>query len=180
MYVFSVLIALFSCNCGSNNNTPITALPADNSGNWAYSLYNKSDTSEYTVTTHTVTYFKQINDSVSYCLIDIDDQLVCLKTMLAVQINRNPVKEQEIRSACDGDLSIPFFNYSEYNLDSSTNSIRYVIYNQSADLKYLEQDKSGNLKFKDGYDMENAEIKEDSVVSLISVLPTGKLNITVE
>src|SRR4029077_19223863 len=70
-----------------------------------------------------IIYFKQISDSISYCLYEVSDG-VCLITFVATQKNKKHYKKLRAGDQCDADFSQPSYSYTDYKHDSVTRSIK--------------------------------------------------------
>ncbi len=158
---------------GTNTDSTLPAQPA--STQWLVSLYSKAiDTTIFNTENLHVTYFRQLNDSATYCLFQISDEL-CAYTFLATQVNRKNKEIRQIEENCDGDFSQPEYTYSDYRFDSSSNTFTTTEYKETAKPEFLIEE-NGNKRFKEGYNMENAKTTTDSMVVVRRVRADGKIS----
>src|SRR5690606_15350897 len=65
--------------------------------------------------TQSIMTFRELNDSVTFCIISINDG-VCNTDILATLINKNKGTETEIGKNCDQDLAWPKYEYKTYTI----------------------------------------------------------------
>ena len=144
---------------------------------WLKEMYSKIiDSTVYNTESLQVVYFRQLNDSASYCLFQLSDP-TCSSTFLATQVNRKNHQISQVEENCDGDFSQPEYSYSEYRLDTLSHTFVTTEYKETAKPEYLIVE-NGNKRFREGYDMDNAKTTLDSMVLIRKVLPNGRISET--
>lgn len=84
---------------------------------WLHKLYPsviKVNYGYYSMT-QKLTYFKVLNDSITYCIYETDDG-VCLRTNLATQKYQGEFEDKEIAYSCDQDQSMPGYRWTTFRI----------------------------------------------------------------
>ena len=180
-YVTSLAIlflTILSCNepdKSATTTTDSTLTTAPVSTEWLRTLYvNTIDSNLFNTESLQIVYFKQLNDSTTYCLFQMNDEL-CSSTFLATQVNRKNKQVRQVEEDCDGDFSQPEYSYSDYKYDTLSNTFVTTEYKETAKPEYLIVE-NGNKRFREGYDMDNAKTTLDSMVVTRKVLPNGMIS----
>ena len=140
---------------------------------WVKNLYEINNDEFLNDAIPEIIYFKRLSDSISYCLYEVSDG-VCLITFVATQKNKKHYKKLEVGNQCDADFSQPSYSYTEYEHDALSRGIKMTTYVEKAKAKYLV--KEGNfLRFKDGYNFENAETIHYSMIKKIKISAGGNI-----
>jgi len=114
--------------------------------------------------------YTKLNDSLSYAIYEFNDG-ICSKQTLDTYLNKKEVDQIEISVGCDRDLSIPEYEWKEYEL------IKSKIIKLKAYREYVHDsliDSNGYMK--DRYDFLEAETKTDSVITLYEIQVNGEIN----
>jgi len=144
---------------------------------WLKEMYSTIiDSTIFNTESLQIVYFRQLNDSASYCLFQLSDQ-TCSSTFLATQVNRKNKQVTQVEENCDGDFSQPEYSYSDYRYDTLSHTFITTEYKEMANPEYLIVE-NGNKRFREGYDMDNAKTTLDSMVLIRKVLPDGKISET--
>ena len=173
-----LFLTILSCNqpdksATTTSDSTLTAGPV--STEWLRTLYvNTIDSNLFNTQSLQIVYFKQLNDSTTYCLFQMNDEL-CSSTFLATQVNRKNKQVRQVEEDCDGDFSQPEYSYSDYKYDTLSNTFITTEYKETAKPEYLIVE-NGNKRFREGYDMDNAKTTLDSMVVTRKVLPTGMIS----
>ena len=142
---------------------------------WLGDIYPDSVEIDYAYyyKTQKVKYFKQLNDSLSICIIETEDG-ICLKYFLSTIIDGNEFQKVEISTSCDHEQSNPVYSWSSYLLlnDTVINSTEYVEYIPK---KFLN--KEGMIET--GKSFNDYETYKDSSMFQYKILMNGiiKMNI---
>ncbi len=123
-----------------------------------------------------VVYFRQLNDSASYCIFQLSDE-TCSSTFLATQVNRKNSQIRQVEENCDGDFSQPEYSWSAYRYDTVSHTFITTEYVEKAKPEFLIEE-NGNKRFREGYDMDNATTTTDSMTISRKVLPDGRISET--
>ena len=86
-------------------------------------------------------------------------------------LNKKEVDNLEISVGCDHDLSIPEYEWKEYELIKSK-TIKLKGYREYVDGSLIDS----NGYMKDGYDFLEVETKIDSVITLFQIQANGEIN----
>jgi hypothetical protein len=194
---FTITCCLISCNNNSpkqlSESTPVDSTPSIISNiqrvtemgskrdypAWLKNLYEKNAEKLTAKYRKQLQYYKQLSDSISFCLFWIHDGVhddVCSFTWLATQKNQKDFRQAEIAHNCDADLSFPSYAYKLATYDSTTLTFRCTDYTETAEPEYIVRDSTG-LHFKEGFSMDNTELRKDSVVHEMKVLSSGEIRI---
>lgn len=157
----------------NSDSSTLPVLPA--STEWLKTLYTKTiDSNLFNTESLTVIYFTQLNDSTSYCLFQLTDEL-CTSTFLATQVNRNNKQVRQVEENCDGDFSQPEYAYSNFRFDTLSHTFTTTEYVETANPEFLINE-NGEKRFRDGYNMDNATTTKDSMALVRKVLPDGQIS----
>ncbi len=175
-----MICLLYSWSCNQPDKAAVvnidsTATNQAASTEWLKTLYSKSiDSNLFNTESLQVVYYRELNDSVSYCIFQMTDEL-CLTTFLATQVNRHNKQIRQLEENCDGDFSQPEYTYSEFRFDSSAHIFTTTEYVEKANREFLIN-VNGEKRFKDGYNMDNASTTKDSMAVVRKVMPDGSIN----
>ncbi|UYN87585.1 MAG: hypothetical protein KIT51_04820 [Cyclobacteriaceae bacterium] len=169
-----LLIVAVSCSdkkIDSKTNDTSQSQTPNITPDWLTKLYPKDISDEnYPYKTQSITTFKQLNDSLTFCILSINDG-VCNTDILAIQINRNKGTETEIGKSCDQDLAWSKYESKTYKILSDW-TIEVKEYSETVDNKFI--DDSGFII--DGYNFEDIEDKKiDSVKYQLTIDPNGQI-----
>ena len=170
--------ALWSCDQPdktATTNTESSTLPAQPaSTEWLKTLYTKTiDSNLFNTKSLRVLYFNQLNDTTSYCLFQLNDEL-CVSTFLATQVNRTNKQIRQIEENCDGEYSNPVYTYSVYRFDSSSHTFITKEFVETANTEFIIEE-NGEKRFREGFSMENSKTSTDSMVVVRKILPDGRI-----
>jgi hypothetical protein len=140
---------------------------------WTKSLYEVHSTEFRNRAVPVVIFFRKLSDTTSYCVYEVNDG-VCQLTFVATQRNRRDFKRAKIGNICDADFSLPTYSYTIYKHDSLNRIIRSIEHFQKAKDKYLVKDEKGE-RFKQGYNLDNAETVKSSTTSTVVINKDGSL-----
>ena len=144
---------------------------------WVRDMYKKLiDPTLFNTESLQVTYFRQLNDSASYCILQLQDAL-CTTTFLATQVNKKNKQIGQLEENCDGDLSQPEYTWSTYRYDSLRHTFITTEYVESAKPEFLIEE-NGEKRFREGYNFDNAKTTIDSMRITRNVLPNGLIKET--
>jgi len=146
---------------------------SDSLPDWVRHLYEKNNNEFMNDAVPVVTFFKKISDSISYCLFTVDDG-VCDMTFIATQKNKKKYKRFKIGNQCDEDNAYPVYSTTVYGHDTISNSITLTTDIEKAKPKYLIKTENGT-RFKSGYDMENTETIEYSIIKTLLIDKSGNI-----
>ena len=120
-----------------------------------------------------VIFFKQLSDSISYCIY-IADNGICKLYFLATQRNRQRFTNEQIADNCRADISSLQYVTTSYQLDSLANTVTSKHLSETAMDNFVTND--GQFKrFKPGYNRNNAAMIRDSSFKLIKITDRGSL-----
>ena len=120
-----------------------------------------------------VTFYQRLSDSTSYCLYEVDDG-VCHMTFVATQKNKKKYKRSKIGNECDEDYADPQYSTTSFEHNPVKRSIVVTTEVEKAKEKYLTEDANRTV-FKPGYDMENAEKINYTLIKTISITLSGNI-----
>jgi hypothetical protein len=140
---------------------------------WVRQLYETNNEEFLNSAIPTVTFFKKLSDSISYCLYEVNDG-VCQITFVATQKNKKKYKRYKIGNECNEDFANPIYSTTTYEHNPVKRSITVATDVEKAKPKYLIKDQNGTI-FKNGYNMENAETINYSITRIILITQTGNL-----
>jgi hypothetical protein len=167
-----------ACNEPDSKAAEAESTPAGNekeSTQWLVSLYTKAiDSNLFNTESLRVIYYNRLNDSTSYCLFQLSDEL-CTSTFLATQVNKANKQIRQIEESCDGDYSNPVYTYSQYRFDSITHTFSTTEIVETAKPEFVTEE-NGEKRFRDGFTLENAKTTTDSMVVIRKVLPDGRIS----
>lgn len=116
-------------------------------------------------------FYKQMNDSVSYCIYRADNG-VCMLYYLATQKNRKRFTESQIANKCTPENSSITFTSSSFQLDSISNVIVVINETETASDQYIVND--GQFKrFKPGFNRTNAVIEKTETKKQLKIDDSG-------
>jgi len=177
--LFAITAILLSCN-NSGGGIKVTTqaestftYPVDSltkhPDTWIYDTLVKRNHSSYEERTIEIEKNIRLSDSVFYVLYSVGTPVNIIRYILPY-VNNRPQEDVMISEGPDADLSIPFYDYTEYMSDNDT--IYYVIH-YDEQVKYPEKvlDKDGH--FKDGFNFENVDIKTDTTHTRIRINRNG-------
>ncbi|WP_271766246.1 hypothetical protein [Aquimarina algiphila] len=122
--------------------------------------YGKSKINKYT----------KLNDSISYAIFEFNDG-VCSKHSMDTYLNEKEVDHIEISVGCDHDLSVPEYEWKEYEM-ITPKTIKLKEYREYAHDSLIDS----NGYMKDEYDFLEVETKIDSVINLFEIQANGEIN----
>ena len=182
LIILAALVFFYSFNTNKHLNKAVayvsliksaSKISTDSFPVWLKNLYEINNDEFLNDAIPEVIYFKQISDSISYCLYEVNDG-TCQRTYVATQKKQKHYKKLEVGDQCDGDFSQPSYSYTGYEHDPVTRSIKMTTNVEKAKSKYLV--KEGNfLRFKEGYNFENAETIHYSMIKKITISSRGNL-----
>ncbi|SRR5260221_1643384 len=155
-----------------NKNT-VSGIHIDSIPFWVRHLYEINNDEFLNEAVPGVTFFKKLSDSTSYCLYEVNDG-VCQIIFVATQKNKKKYKRLKIGNECDEDFANPVYSRTSYEHNSVKRSITVTTEVEKAKSKYLTED-NGKSVFKDGYNMENAETINYSIIKTILIDPSGNI-----
>src|SRR5688500_9314343 len=117
-----VLLLLNSCGGPDKEAAPSEPASSSNtaaaSTEWLKEVYSAIiDSTMFNTESMKVVYFRQLNDSASYCLFELNDE-TCSSTFLATQVHRKNKQVRQVEEDCDGDFSQPEYSYSDHRYDT--------------------------------------------------------------
>ena len=169
-------VSIFSNCAGPDKESPdqVNSKEEAPSTEWLRTMYMKLiDSTLFNTESLRVVHFSQLNDSASYCILQLQDEM-CTTTFLATQINKNNKQIGQLDENCDGDLSQPEYTWSTYQYDSLRHTFITTEFVESAKPEYLTEE-NGEKRFKDGYNFDNAKTTIDSMRITRTVLPDGTI-----
>ncbi|MBB3125300.1 PHP family Zn ribbon phosphoesterase [Mesoflavibacter sabulilitoris] len=113
--------------------------------------------------------FNKLNDSLSTCIFVLNDG-VCSKYSLATYLNQKEIENVEIGVGCDHDMSIPKYEWQEFEFLSAT-TFRTIAYSEYVQDSLV--DANGNMKKE--YDFMESKTKIDSIIKIFEIKKTGKI-----
>ena len=141
---------------------------------WLKEMYAKLiDPALFNTESLKVIHFSQLNDSASYCILQVQDAM-CTTTFLATQINKKNKQIGQLDENCDGDLLQPQYTWSTYRYDSLTHTFVTTEYVESAKPEFLIEE-NGEKRFREGYNFNNASTTTDSMRITRTVSPDGRI-----
>ena len=180
LIILPVLLIFYSLNTSKHSNktnaniligSPVSKRRMDSFPVWLKNLYEIDNDEFLNNAIPEIIYFKQISDSISYCLYDVNDG-TCQITFVATQKNQKHYKKFKVGNQCDGDFSQPSYSYTDFEHDSVTRSIKMTTYVEKVKAKYLV--KEGNfVRIKEGYDFESAETIHYTMIKKIKISSGG-------
>jgi hypothetical protein len=163
-----ILVSLLLLPSGSEPKP--TQLDHDSIPVWIRQIYEVKNDSEFlNAAVPVVTFYKRLTDSTSYCLYKVDDG-VCHTTFVATQKNKKKFKRSKIGNECDEDFANPQYSSTSFEHDPAKRSILVTTDVEKAKEKYLAEG-----IFKPGYNMENAETINYTLIKILSISLTGNL-----
>ena len=176
------ILFLYSFQPGNHFNKSTTAflisvsaskIKIDSFPAWLKNIYEKDNDEFLNDAIPEVIFYKQMSDSISYCLYEVNDG-TCQLTFIATQKKQKHYKKLEVGNECDADFSQPSYSYTNYTHDSVNRSIKMTTYVEKAKAKYLV--KEGNFeRFKKGYNFESAETIHYSIIKKIKISSGGNI-----
>lgn len=176
------ILFLYSFQPGNHFNKSTTAflisvsaskIKIDSFPAWLKNIYEKDNDEFLNDAIPEVIFYKQMSDSISYCLYEVNDG-TCQLTFIATQKKQKHYKKLEVGNECDADFFQPSYSYTNYTHDSVNRSIKMTTYVEKAKAKYLV--KEGNFeRFKKGYNFESAETIHYSIVKKIKISSGGNI-----
>ena len=118
-----LLLLLISAVQNSNSQHVIGTNLKDGFPAWVKNLYETDNKNFLNNAIPSIIFFKQLTDSTSYCLYDMDDG-VCLMTFVATQKNRQHYKSYKLQNECDADFSLPEYSHTNYKRDLAKRIIK--------------------------------------------------------
>jgi hypothetical protein len=152
----------------SNNSLRTDSIPA-----WVKKLYEKNSLESMNSAIPEIIFFQKLSGSTSYCLYMVDDGN-CRYTFVATQKKRRKFKLAKIGNECDQDFSNPVYSYTTFEHHKTNNQIVMTTITEKAKAKYLVKDQN-TMRFREGYNMENAGTIKNNTIKTIEVLYTGLL-----
>jgi len=113
--------------------------------------------------------YMKLNDSISFAIFEFNDG-VCTKFSLDTFLNEKEIDALEISVSCDHDLSIPEYEWKEYQL-IEPKTIKLKEYREYVHDSLI--DSNGHMK--DEYDFSEAETKIDTVISFFQIQANGEV-----
>lgn len=113
--------------------------------------------------------YTKLNDSISYAIFEFNDG-VCSKHSLETYLNEKEVDQIEISVGCDHDLSIPEYEWKEYQMIEAK-TIKLKKYREYVHDSMI--DSNGYMKSE--YDFLEADTKIDSVITFFEIQANGDI-----
>ena len=172
--ILILLIAAISCSdkkLDSETNDIDPSQTSNSIPDWLTKIYPKDiNTEVYPTKTQSIMTFRELNDSVTFCILSINDG-VCNTDILATLINKNVGTATEIGKSCDQDLAWSKYEYKTYTILPDW-TIEVKEYSETVDNRFI--DDSGFIK--EGYNFEDIEDKKiDSVKYQLTIDPSGQI-----
>ena len=133
-----LLLLLISAFQNSNSQNVIGTNLTDSFPTWVKNLYETDSNDFLNNAIPSIIFFKQLTDSTSYCLYNVDDG-VCLMTFVATQKNRQHYKRYKIQNECDADLSLPEYSHTNYEHDLTKRIITSTTHVEKSKSKYFDK-----------------------------------------
>lgn len=113
--------------------------------------------------------FNELNDSLSTCVFVINDG-VCSKYSLVTFLNQSEIDNAEIGIECDHDMSIPKYEWQEFEFLSAT-TFQTIEFSEYVHDSLI--DNNGYMKKE--YDFMESETKIDSIIKIFEINKIGKI-----
>lgn len=113
--------------------------------------------------------YQIINDSISFCIYEKLD-VVCQRVILHTYSKQTKTDSLEISEICDHDLSIPIYNWKEYEIKSS-NQIIVIDFKESVVESFI----NNKGEIKRDYDFDDAETKIDTTTRVYKINKNGRI-----
>ena len=134
---------------------------------WVYKLYEfQNERGEF----QKVYFFKQLNDSVSYCVFTKSEGFSCSTSYVVTHINKKEFQKTAIANKCDIDYSLIKNTYSLYKV-LKPNIIKSINYTSTVPDSLI----TDNGEIKRGIDLLNIEREIDSTFQFYKVSRKGKI-----
>ena len=137
---------------------------------WLKVLYPAEVVEEYQLLRREIVLFENVNDSVTYCVVEQNDG-VCQWYFLLTQVNRVETGNAVLGHNCDHDQSRPEYSWKEYSV-GSTHSFKTIEYTETVHDSLIDE----NGHMKEGYEYESAEKLLDTAQKVLQVTQSGKIS----
>ncbi|SDX67397.1 hypothetical protein SAMN05444411_1087 [Lutibacter oricola] len=168
MKLYKILfIALFVIFVGCKIENKAIKETSDLIPEWVKITYEYSkDSGEF----QTVHFFKQVNDTVSYCVYTKTEGFSCETSFVSTLIDKKELTKQKISNKCDINYEEIVNKYSTHSMLKS-NIIKTVSYTESIPDSMLTSTK----RIKKGISLIDIKRELDSTVRFVKISSKGKL-----
>ena len=113
--------------------------------------------------------YNELNDSLSTCVFLLNDG-ICSNYSLVTFLNQNEIENAEIGIECDHDMSIPQYEWQEFEFLSAT-TFRTIEFSEYVHDSLIDN----NGYMKEEYDFMESQTKIDSIIKMFEINKIGKI-----
>ena len=159
------VVTIVKLDTVKNSNKTQTEYP-----DWLYSINGEISEELSQYGNSEISKYRKLNDSLSFAIIEFNTG-ICSQYSLDTYLNKKEIDNLEISVNCAHDLSIPEYEWKEYEL-LTPKTIKLKEYREYVHDSLIDS----NGYMKDGYDFSEAETKIDSTVTIFEIQSNGKID----
>lgn len=141
---------------------------------WVKKMYprNRMISGEEVIETQRISEFHRLNDSISWCILEVASMGICAMHFLAVQSNQEELEQAEIGRGCNHYFSLASYKWKTFER-LKPNLFQITKHTEYAPPEFV--DFEGRMI--EGRSFDDQENLVDSVVQMVRINPNGELTV---